>query len=546
MSRRALLTGLSLFFATCAAQADTVQLFSFEDGDEGWTSAFTSQLSFGSTLGVTDGTQAAKISGLGPNGFELSLFRTTITSGPAFESMVALGQRFEAGDTDLFFNFDITPDFSNLNLGVPGAGGGFIQFGMFMNSNNGTPAGGFRQYTTGQFLRVPTPAEGESPALQVHPGRAAFNDGMTLTDLGGGKLRASVPLAQTPSSGQWHISVNPASNFFDIGFMLNANNFASGTFDVAFDNISISGSNIVAPPVFSSKTLFSWETPDNPATAGVDERFEGWTGAIDTEPAQAYSHGQTIVTTGATDGSFALGLSAPSSGFAFGSKFRLDSTAGDSQAQIDGLIADINSADRIAFDVTLPDDQFPNAPTFQTIVLSLRDDTGNVFRSLDLQVGNPGSLAGSTVTVQADLSDFFIFDTTDTFESLGGLREGSTLLQIALGTNSNDASQFFIDNFRLLTEISGLDGDYNDDGVVNAADYTVWRDAVGTNVELPNDPNGGTIGNLQYATWSANYGQTAGSSSVAVPEPAAVSAVLMALSVVALRRGGHARLSAAA
>src|SRR5690606_30580774 len=31
------------------------------------------------------------------------------------------------------------------------------------------------------------------------------------------------------------------------------------------------------------------------------------------------------------------------------------------------------------------------------------------------------------------------------------------------------------------------DGDYNADGVVNAADYTVWRDALGQNITLPNE-----------------------------------------------------------
>ena len=32
-----------------------------------------------------------------------------------------------------------------------------------------------------------------------------------------------------------------------------------------------------------------------------------------------------------------------------------------------------------------------------------------------------------------------------------------------------------------------LPGDYNQDGIVNAADYTVWRDNLGSPDSLPND-----------------------------------------------------------
>jgi hypothetical protein len=62
----------------------------------------------------------------------------------------------------------------------------------------------------------------------------------------------------------------------------------------------------------------------------------------------------------------------------------------------------------------------------------------------------------------------------------------------------------------------GLPGDYNSDGLVNAADYTVWRDSVGT---------GNVIGT--YAQWSANYGRSAAASSLAIPEPTGVLLVLL-------------------
>jgi hypothetical protein len=65
-----------------------------------------------------------------------------------------------------------------------------------------------------------------------------------------------------------------------------------------------------------------------------------------------------------------------------------------------------------------------------------------------------------------------------------------------------------------------LQGDYNTDGVVDAADYVVWRK---TNI---NGPAG-------YDTWRTNFGRTAGSGAAlagaaSVPEPASVVLILAA------------------
>jgi hypothetical protein len=99
----------------------------------------------------------------------------------------------------------------------------------------------------------------------------------------------------------------------------------------------------------------------------------------------------------------------------------------------------------------------------------------------------------------------------------------------------------FFDDFALMLAAAGIAGDYNNDGTVNAADYVMWRDNVGTTNMLPNDPTGGTIGSTQYNTWRANFGLTAGSGAnllaVAVPEPAGcLMAVTTLLGAVGLRR----------
>jgi hypothetical protein len=67
-------------------------------------------------------------------------------------------------------------------------------------------------------------------------------------------------------------------------------------------------------------------------------------------------------------------------------------------------------------------------------------------------------------------------------------------------------------------------GDYNHNGIVDAADYTVWRDTLGSTANLAADGNqNGSIDSGDYDVWKANYGNNSGSGASAnatVPEPA--------------------------
>jgi hypothetical protein len=80
-----------------------------------------------------------------------------------------------------------------------------------------------------------------------------------------------------------------------------------------------------------------------------------------------------------------------------------------------------------------------------------------------------------------------------------------------------------------------LDADGNQDGVVNAADYVMWRKKP---VSYGGDPNG-------YVTWRAHLGQTAGSGSsgsaalplsTAIPEPTSEFLFLSFAAVAVWRR----------
>ena len=66
---------------------------------------------------------------------------------------------------------------------------------------------------------------------------------------------------------------------------------------------------------------------------------------------------------------------------------------------------------------------------------------------------------------------------------------------------------------------NALQGDYNHNLIVDAADYVVWRNQLGsTGTGLAADGNGDNMVNqLDYSVWKANYGATAGGAAVRGP-----------------------------
>jgi hypothetical protein len=78
-----------------------------------------------------------------------------------------------------------------------------------------------------------------------------------------------------------------------------------------------------------------------------------------------------------------------------------------------------------------------------------------------------------------------------------------------------------------------LIGDFNNNGVVDAADYATWRNASPTDT-LFNDDTPGVVDSSDYADWRANFGKTGSASSaalgpVAVPEPTGVLLIIAIL-----------------
>lgn len=92
-------------------------------------------------------------------------------------------------------------------------------------------------------------------------------------------------------------------------------------------------------------------------------------------------------------------------------------------------------------------------------------------------------------------------------------------------------------------------GDFNDDSVVDALDYVVWRDSNGElGVNLPADGNlDGKIDSGDYGIWLGHFGQTvsrgngAGLSPSTAPEPTSIAMFCTAILLIAARRHRQAR-----
>jgi hypothetical protein len=84
-----------------------------------------------------------------------------------------------------------------------------------------------------------------------------------------------------------------------------------------------------------------------------------------------------------------------------------------------------------------------------------------------------------------------------------------------------------------------LPGDFNRDGRVDAADYTVWRDqqgATGMEPYAAGDADGnGIVNQTDYALWRRDFGRTLASPlapvASAVPEPTTLALLLALLAV---------------
>ena len=136
---------------------------------------------------------------------------------------------------------------------------------------------------------------------------------------------------------------------------------------------------------------------------------------------------------------------------------------------------------------------------------------------------------------------------------LGNLRGGVAIFDPSVddpddvdGVVLVNPSRAFMDADAPITPPESTPGDFNGDGVVDAADYTVWMDNLGLPEDgrLHGNGDGGTVASSDYILWKNNYQSGLGAASslgaTAVPEPSAAALLLMGLSLlVAGRRVSH-------
>ena len=130
----------------------------------------------------------------------------------------------------------------------------------------------------------------------------------------------------------------------------------------------------------------------------------------------------------------------------------------------------------------------------QLLQIEQWDGAGNL-----VQVSSLAAIQPST-----DVQHWYYFAVVNT---------GSTL---SLYLDSNDSMGYQLQG---TTPVSGAlfqglaaatAGDYNANGTVDAADYTVWRDKLGSSTTLPNDSTPGTVVQADYDVWKSNFGMTGG------------------------------------
>lgn len=144
-------------------------------------------------------------------------------------------------------------------------------------------------------------------------------------------------------------------------------------------------------------------------------------------------------------------------------------------------------------------------------------------------------------TLEVSLINSFSPTAGDSFDildwgSLSGTFDALSLPALNPGLMWNASQLYAIGTLKV-----GLAGDYNLNGVVDAADYVVWRNSLGqVGTALAADGNAnGSIDPGDFNVWRSNFGQTAGSGASLqgsagespIPEPS--SAVLVCIILVA-------------
>jgi hypothetical protein len=184
--------------------------------------------------------------------------------------------------------------------------------------------------------------------------------------------------------------------------------------------------------------------------------------------------------------------------------------------------------------------------------------SGSFFKLNDFGVGLRPAEPGWTnlkvvITTDDGLSSDFEFYVNNVLaEKVSNIGSGATAFRqydaVRMGAGVSSASQdAYYDNIHveyIPFSPSANDADFNEDGEIDAADYTAWRKfnplATGATQSTGDADGNETNDNLDYEKWVQTYGQPSpgGGGSGAVPEPSTIVMLALGLAALAGRRRG--------
>lgn len=198
-------------------------------------------------------------------------------------------------------------------------------------------------------------------------------------------------------------------------------------------------------------------------------------------------------------------------------------------------IANENDTDFFSFTIAEPTrlsmSMTPRGATYNQSATTFNTTTTNNL-SLALFAGDGVTLlaeasAGAAGVVES-IADFALAEAGTYFARVRG----------PIGT-TGQVVQFYELDLAATSLVPSLFGDFNSDGIVNAGDYSVWRDHQGQSVTAytgADHTGDGFVDAADYALWQTHYGQTTSSLVVAVPEPTALVLAFVAMWGCAPRR----------
>ncbi len=477
--------------------AQTHLLYSFETGLEGWGPTGFPETDFigmaTSSMGATQGSKSMAV-------------ETGPTNGPQFTLSWDVNSKVNPTDT--------TGIYDAFNTVAADLNGYTLDFDVTLTDDSYANV-----QSTGNLFWINVAVNSVFPDFPKAPTVTPNLAGLT------GTFPVSIPMTNLP------VAVDSTFYELNIGSDSDHLNGAGGEGVKYFvDNI-----RFTRLPELVEETLFSWETPDDLGTPGVNEQFENWTEGFQS------GHTHAVTSLGATEGNSSLQIdrTGMGTGFSWGSQFEISSDTNPDpeiveidptlQGIIDGLVGKINGAQSFAFDVRF-DDAFPNTPTFTKFGIHVSDETGTFFDAEGVSFdGSPA--AGSTGTVFIPLSSM-----VDAISSLdlatAGLDRNTNYLRLGISTNTDGGGIYQIDNFRIIREPVDS-ADFDQDGDVDGADFLTWQRGFGSGATLAEgDADGnGTVDKLDLAIWENQFGTI---NLISTPEPSAWILALLGCAVLSL------------